>query len=911
MDDLISEFLAETSEGLSVLDLELVRLEKDPNDQEILGNIFRVMHTIKGTCGFLGLPRLESVAHAGENILGKIRDGELSASPDIISKVLEAIDRIKSIIVHLESEGAEPEGDDSQLIATLNQCAGGAAAGHSADVMEVVTAETTETTEAVETETAVAPVEMTAAAEDPFSFEALAANPPAEVVPEVVAENPTPVPAPVLANENMQKPVEAAPKPKAKEQKENKAGGGGGGSNQTIRVNIDVLEKLMQTVSELVLTRNQMLQILRTNASSPFISPLQRLNHITSELQEQVMKTRMQPISSAWTPFPRLVRDLSHDLGKKIELHQVGAETELDRQLLEFIKDPLTHMVRNSCDHGIETPEERVASGKSETGNLTLSAYHEGGHIIIEIRDDGKGISTDRIRAKAIANGLAKEEELATMSKQQILQFIFKAGFSTAEKVTAVSGRGVGMDVVKTNIEKISGTIELESEEGKGSTFKIKIPLTLAIMPVLIVEASKQRFAIPQANVIEMVRAGNQSEHVIEEINDRPLLRLRGQLLPLISLSETLKLDKIADKPKSFVVICEVGRFHYGIIVDKVFDTEEIVVKPVSPVLQHIHLYSGSTILGDGSVIMILDPNGLARTTGELPVRAALGDNAKSLHDLEDEQRTRFIIFKTEKDDGAPKVVPLELVTRLEELDASNIEYSSDGPVIQYRDGLMFLMQLDADNPIPEEGILQIIVFVDRNKTMGLIVSEIIDIVEHHVKATAESSCDGFLGNIVIEGRTCGLIDVGYYFKRIFPSLHVHSEKVIEAIGLPHLLFVDDSPFFRKFIPPALISAGYRVTTVEDSKQALEVLQKNGKRFSAIITDMNMPGMNGAEFAKICKNDNELAHIPVVALTSQSSEQMAAYIDDEALNGYVSKTNHTELLSTISKLLAERMEGAA
>lgn len=886
MDDLISEFLAETSEGLSVLDLELVRLEKEPNDQEILGNIFRIMHTIKGTCGFLGLPRLASVAHAGENVLGKIRDGKLTATPDIISIVLEAIDCIKGLMTHLETEGKEPDGDDAALIARLNERAEGG--------------EAIPTAEAITPVEAVAETPVSSSAADEFGFEVVLAEntglePPAPTEPQVQAEAPKAPPS-----------VDTKPK----ETKETKANGEAksGGANQTIRVNIDVLENLMQTVSELVLTRNQLLQLLRTNTSSDFASPLQRLNHITSELQEQVMKSRMQPISSAWSPFPRLVRDLSKDLGKKIELHQLGAETELDRQLLEFIKDPLTHMVRNSCDHGIEMPEERKVQGKQETGNLTLSAYHEGGHIIVEIGDDGKGIATERVKAKVIANGLATEEELAKMSKQQILQFIFKPGFSTAEKVTAVSGRGVGMDVVKTNIEKISGTVELESEEGKGSTFKIKIPLTLAIMPVLIVEASSRRFAIPQANILEMVRTGANSEHVIENINGQPLLRLRGQLLPLIALSKALKLDaEPSTKERHFVVICEIGRFHYGIIVDRVFDTEEIVVKPVSPILQHIDLYSGTTILGDGSVIMILDPYGFARATGELPLKTS-ASMAAHTDEEEADPLTRFLIFSTGT--GSPKVVPLELVTRLEEIDASTIEYTVNGPVIQYRDELMFITQLDADMPLAKEGIIQLIVFIDHDKTLGLVVSEIIDIVEHSVKATAKSSKDGFLGNIVIEEKTCDLVDIGYYFKHIFPDIK-ETLNLAEHQSLPHLLFVDDSPFFRKFIPPALSAAGYRVTAVEDAQEALKMLYRNTEKFAAIITDMNMPGMNGAEFAKCCKSDKELGRLPVIALTSQSSEQMAAYADSHFLDGYVSKTNHNELIKTIAKILPSAMEAVA
>lgn len=884
MDELISEFLAETSEGLSVLDLELVRLEQEPNNQEILGNIFRVMHTIKGTCGFLGLSRLEKVAHAGENILGKVRDGKLTVTPYTVSMVLQAIDRIKMIIVHLESNGSEPEGDDKELTDKLNACAEGEAPTEAASETQAPIA--VETPEAAPA----SPIEEIAAQDN---------TPPEPAIAEASPTPAPPSPAPAKA---------AGPKPKETEGAKPAATN----ANQTIRVNLDVLEGLMQMVSELVLTRNQLLQILRTSKDNAFSPPLQRLNHITSDLQERVMKTRMQPISNAWSPFPRLIRDLSVDLGKKIDLKQIGGETELDRQLLELIKDPFTHMVRNSADHGIERPEDRKAAGKPEAGTITLKAYHEGGHIIVEIGDDGKGISSEKIKQKAIEKGLSTEQELESMSESQILQFIFQPGFSTAEKVTSVSGRGVGMDVVKTNIEKISGTIELKSTEGKGSTFKIKIPLTLAIMPVLIMEAGNQRFAIPQANVIEMVRTDSHSENKIEYINEAPILRLRGKLLPLITLTKILGLTaKEPEKGKVFVVVCELGGHHFGLIVDRVFDTEEIVVKPVAPVLQNIDVYSGCTILGDGSVIMILDPNGLLKTAGQLTISRE--DTSKEDEKLAaTHEKTRFLLF--DSGNGAPKAIPLELVSRLEEIDMGKVETTNNGPVLQYRDDLMFLAQLEENATLPTSGIHSTIVFSDHNLTLGLVVSAILDIVEHEVDITTKSGADGFLGNIVIKQKTYDLVDVGHFFRKRFAALFAkESAKTSDNVQKPTILFVDDSPFFRKFIPPALAAAGYQVVTAEDPEKALSILEQ-GKKFAAIVTDLNMPIMNGTEFAKRCRNDNVQKDTPVIALSSQTTEQMEFAEDMSVLDAFVSKTNHTLLLETIARLLHEpghRMEGAA
>ena len=420
MDDLLADFLTETNESLADLDVALVTLERTPDDKETLGLIFRLVHTIKGTCGFLGLPRLEHVAHASENVLGKLRDGALTVNPAIVSQILAGLDRIKAIIAGLTAAGAEPPGDDTALIAELNATAAGQASKPAAPPAPA----------------APPPAPMAAAAPPP---------PPQAAAPKPPAPAPAPEPEPALHA------AEDAPPP-AQATSNQAAAAAPAAAAQTIRVTVDVLEDLMTLVSELVLTRNQLLQLSRNQENSGFTAPLQRLSHITSDLQEGVMKTRMQPIGNAWNKLPRLVRDLAHDMNKKIELTMLGAETELDRQVLELIKDPLTHMVRNSGDHGLESPAERRAAGKPETGRITLNAYHEGGHIIIEIADDGRGLALDRIRAKALANGLATEAELATMSESQILRFIFKPGFSTAAKVTAVSGRGVGMDVVKTNI---------------------------------------------------------------------------------------------------------------------------------------------------------------------------------------------------------------------------------------------------------------------------------------------------------------------------------------------------------------------------------------------------------------------------------------------------------------------------
>jgi len=734
MDDLLRDFLTETNENLGVLDTEIVRLEQNPNDPGLVGSIFRIMHTIKGTCGFLGLPRLERVAHAGENLLDKIREGILTPNAQAVTLIFEALDRIKSILSVLEQTEAEPEGDDSDLIQRLNDYASGKtdptaaapkapnaaapAAAPAAPPAPVVAAEP----EPDEHGFVPVPAGKTAAMADALAanrgVEAPAAETPAAPAPSVpvpVAAAPAPVAAP------------AAKAPKAAEPRGDVAESAVAASS--IRVNVDVLENLMTMVSELVLTRNQLLQILRSQKDSEFSVPLQRLNHVTSELQEGVMKTRMQPIGNAWSKLPRLIRDLSHELGKKIDLVMHGQETELDRQVLELIKDPLTHLVRNCADHGLERPEERRAAGKPEIGRVNLNAFHEGGHIIIEISDDGRGLNIDKIKQKGIQNGVVSEAEAAGLSDQQVAQFIFKAGFSTAAVVTSVSGRGVGMDVVRTNIEKIGGTVELRFQRGKGTAFVIKIPLTLAIVSALVVECSGERFAIPQISVLELVRAQAGSETTIERVNDSPFLRLRDRLLPLVSLHDLLRLgdDRGVEPDQSFIVVTQVGTYTFGIMVDRVFDTEEIVVKPVAPILRDISMFSGNTILGDGSVIMILDPNGIAAASGEAASMGENGAAAAADDDKSSSEAERIALLVFRAGGQAPKAVPLSLIARLEEADAATIEFSDGKPVLQYRGKLMPLVTIDPSYPVRTEGRQPILVFADRNRNMGLLVDEIVD----------------------------------------------------------------------------------------------------------------------------------------------------------------------------------------
>ena len=1016
MDDLLTEFLTETAESIEVVDSELVKLEQDPGNKPVLDNIFRLVHTIKGTCGFLGLPRLEAVAHASENVLGKFRDGEIEVTAGAVTVVLESLDQIKEILAGLEAAQDEPEGDDADLISRLNMIASGgedvdvaapmdeleaafaAAPGPDdveSDPVDEPAAATMEAPEslfervggAAAIDAAVdifygkviadkalklffdninmdmqrpmmaafltsalgGPSKYTgksmSAAHAPLvanglnqgHFDAVIAHLGATLKELNVAEDMVAEIAGVagalkddvlcLTAEGKQlvdkfKAANAskagASKPAAAAKPDAETGKKLSVANQTIRVNVDVLEDLMTMVSELVLTRNQLDQIVRSLDDSEFAVPLQRLNQCTSELQEAVMKTRMQPIGNAWAKLPRIVRDLCQELDKKIDLQMRGAETELDRQVLEMIKDPLTHMVRNSGDHGIEKPADRLAAGKPEQGRILLNAYHEGGHIMIEISDDGHGLAVDKIRQKAIANGLASEADIASMSDQQIQKFIFHAGLSTAEKVTAVSGRGVGMDVVRSNIEKIGGTIDVKSKEGKGSTFIIKIPLTLAIVSALIVDVASERFAIPQLSVLELVRTSQESEHKIERINNTPVLRLRNRLLSLVYLRDVLGLGygegeeekDITDLDEAFIVVSQVGSFTFGIVVDRVFDTEEIVVKPIAPILRDISLYSGNTILGDGSVIMILDPNGIAAMTNETMHGASASDEVHEQVASVSGDRETLLTFRIGND--APRAVPLSLVARLEEIEVDQIEVSDGRSVVQYRGRLMPLVKVDDSYAVRTEGRQPVLVFTDGERSMGLAVDEIIDIVEDEFEIELCSDTTGVVGTAVISEKATEIIDVAHYLGLAFSKWFAGNQAedgTGTAKNRARVLVVDDSPFFRNMIKPLLSAAGYRVTTAEDANHAL-ALRENGQHFDVILSDIEMPGMDGFQFAEAVRGDGPWQKTPIVALSSHNSPRNFERGREVGFCDYVEKFDRSTLLTALSESLAVNGEAA-
>ena len=922
MDDLLREFLTETSESLDTVDNQLVRFEQEPNNAKILDNIFRLVHTIKGTCGFLGLPRLEALAHAAETLMGKFRDG-MPVTGEAVTLILTTIDRIKDLLAQLEANESEPEGEDRDLISELEAMVerGMAAMAAGAAPPPLVPAAPAAPPAAPAVtqgslidqtlERPLRPGEVSLdELERAFRETAIETPPAHEKAPEPKAAAPAPKSEPAKVEAKAEPKAEAPKKAaRAKANADGEVHENDKVANQSIRVNVDTLEHLMTMVSELVLTRNQLLEIARRNEDTEFKVPLQRLSNVTAELQEGVMKTRMQPIGNAWQKLPRIVRDLATELGKQIELEMHGADTELDRQVLDLIKDPLTHMVRNSADHGLETMAERAASGKAEQGTIRLSAYHEGGHIIICIADNGRGLNTERIKTKAVANGLVTEAELEKMTEAQIHKFIFEPGFSTAAAVTSVSGRGVGMDVVRTNIDQIGGTIDIKSVAGEGTSVTIKIPLTLAIVSALIVEAGGDRFAIPQLSVVELVRARANSEHRIERIKDTAVLRLRNKLLPLMHLKKLLKIDdgSSTDPENGFIVVTQVGNQTFGIVVDCVFHTEEIVVKPMSTKLRHIDMFSGNTILGDGAVIMIIDPNGIAKALGAAgSASQAVADEHAAHHAVGGEQLTSLLVFRAGT--AQPKAVPLALVTRLEEIAADKIEISNGRYMVQYRDQLMPLVQMEGVS-VQTTGSQPILVFADETRAMGLVVDEIIDIVEERLHIQVSGAKDGILGSAVIKGQATEVIDVGHFLPMAFADWFIRKEMATEA-QTQSVLLVDDSPFFRNMLAPVLKSAGYKVRTAASAIEGLATL-RSGHTFDIVVTDIEMPEMNGFEFAEAIRSDQNLNQLPVIAVSSLVSPAAIERGRQAGLYDYIAKFDRPGLIAALKEQIEERARAEA
>lgn len=784
---LIHDLVQESLEGLDSFDAELMALEGQPaNSLDRLRNAFRVMHTVKGSSGCLGFEAIEKVAHAGENLLSLLRDGLLVVSSDLVSGLLRCSDALREMIRSIEEGNAPELGRHLDLLALLEALQTPSSPSDAQAVSPqrwgIFAEDKTQSPSAI-----VPPTDSTSGKNSsPESSWGLFEDLPAEAV--------TPPPAISQKQSNLQttnNPTSLAtpagePRP----------------SESAIRVEVAQIDRLMNLVGELVLARNQIVQLAGERADGAWTGPVQRVNLITTELQESVMKTRMQAVQTVWSKFPRLVRDLSAELDKRVSLTMEGQETELDRTVIEAIKDPLTHIVRNSIDHGIEPLAARRQAGKSETGRLHLKAFHEGGQVVLEIADDGAGIDPARILRKATERGLISHEEAGRMSERELLNLIFVAGFSTAERVSNVSGRGVGMDVVRSNIERIGGTVEVSSTVGEGTTMQIRIPLTLAIIPALLVECAGGRYAIPQASLVELVRLDStQANKRLEWVDQSPVFRLRGKLLTLLDLGRTLELRREPAGEDSFLVVVEASGRKFGIMVDQVDDTEEIVVKPLNRVLKSIGVYAGATILGDGRVALILDVAGLARRGGMHAQRllgpnanrklSALGQSGSLAASAPATRRMQLLMARVASNRLA---FPLERVTRIEEVPLSKIERTGQKEVLQYRGRIMDLIRLRSVLGFPEADYhshpvnscstldqqvfsgsetatvedpasICVVVCQMRGGETGLIIDGVEDIVEESVawadaEASSLHSASPLAASLVVGGRVADLVDL-------------------------------------------------------------------------------------------------------------------------------------------------------
>ena len=728
-DQILDEFLLEAGEIFDQLDIDFVQLEQTPEDKKLIGNIFRAMHTLKGSSGFFAFHRLEKVAHAGESLLSKLRDGIFTLNAEMTDVLLETSDRLRAIVDGVQKQRREPEGDDSALIQNLKFLTDGGV-GRTKNV-------------------SVSPA--------PAAPIAAPVAPAVEVViesaPQAIAD---------LEQEVLEVVKEVAIDAAVNEAESSKE------LTAPVKVSVELLDKLMNLVSEMVLARNRLLSFARTSGDLAFNNTVRRIDTVTLELQERMMKTRMQPISQVWSKFPRLVRDIAQDCGKKVELIQIGAETELDRTLLEGIRDPLVHIIRNSVDHGIELPAQRLALGKPEQGTVKLRAFHENGMVVIEIADDGAGIDIPLVRQKAIQFGLVTAERAAKLTEREIIDFIYLPGFSTKAEITNLSGRGVGMDVVRTNIQEIGGTVDIATS-AQGTRLRLSIPLTLAIMPAVFVRCKQYSYAIPQVNVIEMLRyEPREGVPGVEDFYGVPVFRLRDKLIPLVFLNYELKVDHVlppVDQTLNIVIVQAAG-IRFGLVVDEVLYMQEVVVKSVGPLLKGTPVYSGSTILGDGRVALIFDINAIAVRSGiiakladnqfEQDISAALGANSES------QQMLMFDLLGLER-----MVIPLETVDRLEMISASRIDRRGNEAVVLYGNKIMRLISLAhyvegaTQKSLYGDETVPVIVHYHHGQPVGFIVKKVHNIVNVPTQVVMVSPPQrGIMGSVIVNDSVMSILNV-------------------------------------------------------------------------------------------------------------------------------------------------------
>ena len=846
--DVIREFLVESHENLSRLDQELVELEKHPKDAALLASIFRTIHTIKGTCGFLAFSTLEGITHQAESFLSQLRDGQRELTPSVVSLILETVDATRKVLASVEASGEEGPDRFEDLTERLRVA-----------------------------------VRLTAA-------------PKGECGPGQPGPGGLPGPAPEPPDDSgspepagSKKPGEDAAKPSAV-------------ADANIRVGVGLLDKLMDLVGELVLTRNQILQFNTEREDAALNATSQRLNLITTELQEGVMKTRMQPIGMVWNKLPRVVRDMAVTLGKQIRLEMDGAETELDRTIIEAIKDPLVHLVRNSCDHGIEPPEARLRIGKPPQGRLTLRAYHEGGQVNIEISDDGAGIDIARVKQKALDKGLLRPEQAERLSDREALNLIFLPGFSMAEIVTNVSGRGVGMDVVKSHIEKIGGVVDVFSRPGEGATVKIKIPLTLAIIPGLVITSGGERFVIPQVSLLELIRLeGDSSEKHIEYVQGTPVYRRRGSLLPIAHLNQVLGLKSAERAEAVSMVVLQAEDRQFGLVVDGINDTQEIVVKPLGKQLKGLTVYAGATIMGDGRVALILDVLGIGQRSGVL---AESRDQARAAAEQKTQsgiEQQRLLLFRAGSFERL--AVPLSLVARLEEFPQSAIEHAGGGQVVQYRNRILPLVPLRAvlDSDVGDQeqtaDPVQVIVFNDGERSLGVVVDQILDVAEDAVTVRQKTSRKGLLGSAVVGKQVADFLDLNQV-------IHAAAADWFQGTGGSatgkRILVAESSAFSRGLIRSGLDMAGYRVLEAANLDEAIRGLEQ--QPVDLVVTALDLPPDGSSALLAAMRRRPEWQAIPVLALADSAQQVQAQAGQAAGFQDCQPKFDREAMLESVARL---------
>jgi two-component system chemotaxis sensor kinase CheA len=848
VDQLPDEFFAEVSEGLDRISSALIKMEVDSGDGQILDSLYRDIHSLKGAVQLFGLVDASKLAHAMENSLEGVRGLEhFEMDKAHVSTLLMCIDLLNNSVHHQEDESIKKE--VQFMIGLLAPFSNGP--------------------------------EVAAVKTSKFS---------SPVQPEEKTMNPR------SSSENLQS-LQSAPAASSTE---------GEKTDSTIRVQVSLLDRLMTLMGEMVLVRNQVLQYSNKTDDLEFLNLSQKLDVVTSELQEETMKTRMQPIGNVLTKFQRVVRDLSGSLGKKINLTLQGVETELDKTLIEAVKDPLTHIVRNACDHGIETPESREQSGKPEAGTISIKAYHEGGQVIVDISDDGKGLSREKLLKKAIEKGIVDPARAERLSDREVHHLIFAPGFSTAEKVTNVSGRGVGMDVVKSNIEKIGGLVEISSVEGEGTKITLKIPLTLAIVPAMIIRSDNDRFAIPQVKLVELVRVDISA---IEYVQGRPVYRLRGNILPLINLKEVLGTGATENSEEAINIVVLNSENHlFGMIVDEILDTADIVVKPLARFLKSISIYSGATVLGDGNVAFIIDVHGIAQkhlgSQTQEESQSLEDENAEGLQQEMEEREFVLVGLGTK----TKHAIPLSAVSRMEEFKTSAVEISGHQRVVRYRGTILKIVNLNDmlgyPNVVSEKEISQVIVVKSEDNVFGLEVDQIIDVLSTRDYLDESLSTHPVItGNLVTENEIVVVVDVDKIYEENQPKKSALSFSSFSK-STAKLLLVEDTDSIRNKIAQGLIENGYDVEVAVDGVDGLRKIAEHKGAFDLIISDIEMPKMNGIDFAKKIRTIGQLKHVPMIAFTTKNSAKDLQLAKEAGFTSFLEKSKGKLLHLLINECLS-------